>query len=287
MPARPAEASFASPVLNRLKSCQGMQLDEYRKLAEVQDRMWYFHTLNRRYTQWLPRIIPTDPARLLDAGCGTGSLTQLLQATVPEWNITGLDFSPLACELARALTGVEVVQGSITAMPFADESFDAVLACDVLSQVDDDSQAVRECVRCVRPGGPVIANVPAYTWLKSYHDVATETKHRYTKVRLTDMFRAAGLEVVFATYVNFLPLPLLIARRKLFKPANLTSDVHLYPAPLDAAFRALGWLERQWIGRGWPLPAGSSVFVVGRKPPGCNSVLTAAEKSQQCVVPTP
>jgi ubiquinone/menaquinone biosynthesis C-methylase UbiE len=243
-----------------------MQLDEYRKLAEVEDRMWYFHALNRRYARWLSRLVPAGPARLLDAGCGTGGLSLLLRSTDPRWNITGLDFSSLACELARARTGMDVVQGSIMGMPFADESFDGVLACDVLSQVDDDALAVRECARCVRPGGPVIANVPAYPWLKSYHDVATETKHRYTKAQLTGLFRAEGLEIVFASYVNFLPLPLLIARRKLFKPANPTSDVHLYPAPVEAVFRGMGWLERQWIGRGWPLPAGSSVFVVARKP---------------------
>jgi SAM-dependent methyltransferase len=243
-----------------------MQLDEYRKLAEVEDRMWYFHALNRRFALWLPRLLPAGPARLLDAGCGTGGLTNRLLATEARWQIQGLDFSPLACALARERTGMNVVEGSITALPFKNGEFDAVLACDVLSQVDDDDLALRECARCVRPGGPVIANVPAYPWLRSYHDVATETKHRYTKGRLIDMYRAAGLEVVFATYVNFLPLPLLIARRKLFKPAQPTSDVHLYPAPVEAVFRGMGWMERQWIGQGWALPAGSSVFVVGRKP---------------------
>ncbi len=243
-----------------------MQLDEYRKLAEVEERMWYFRTLNRRMAHWLGRLLPAGPARVLDAGCGTGGLIKALQQTNPVWRVTGLDFSPVACELARERTRAEVVQGSIMELPFGPGGFDAVLACDVLSQVDDDALALRECARCVRPGGPVLANVPAYPWLRSYHDVATETKNRYTKMRLTDMFRAAGFEVVFATYVNSLTLPLLIARRKVFKPTNPTSDVHLYPAPVEAVFRGMTTLEYQFTRRGWPLPAGSSVFVAGRKP---------------------
>lgn len=243
-----------------------MQLDEYRKLAEVEDRMWYFHVLNRRYSSWLPRVLPAGPARLLDAGCGTGGLTKHLQSTGAPWRITGLDFSPLACTLARERTGVEIVQGSILELPFGDAQFDAVLACDVVSQVDDPARAIREFARCVRPGGPVIINAPAYPWLRSYHDVSTETKHRFTRGGMAELCRASGLEVVFASYANCLTLPLLIARRKLFKPANPTSDVHLFPAPLEALFRTTGWIERQWMALGWPLPAGSSVFMIARKP---------------------
>ena len=61
-------------------------------------------------------------------------------------------------------------------------------------------------------------------------------------------------------------LPLVVVRRKIFPPASPTSDVHLYPAPVEAVFSGMTRLEHALIGRGVPLPAGSSVFVVGRKP---------------------
>ena len=82
----------------------------------------------------------------------------------------------------------------------------------------------------------------------------------------------------FATYANMLPLPLIAARRKILRPAHPTSDVQLYPAPIEAGFAAMAALEFAWQGHGWASPAGSSVFVAGRKPAG-NSVLTAAQKS--------
>ena len=242
-----------------------MQLDEYRKLAEVEDQMWYFHALNRRVTYWLGQLLQTQPALVLDAGCGTGGLLKSLRAANTAWQITGLDFMPLACALARERTGAEIIQGSITELPFADAAFDAVIGADVICQVEDGARALRELARCVRPGGPVLVNVPAYRWLWAYHDDTCETKHRYTRPELTRLFRAAGIEVLFASYANCLPLPLIWARRKLFRPSRPTSDVQLYSAPVEATFAAMARAEFIWQRCGLASPFGSSVFVAGRR----------------------
>lgn len=242
-----------------------MQLDEYRKLAEVEDRMWYFHALNRRVAHWLGRTLPAGPATVLDAGCGTGGLLKALRAAQGDWRLTGLDFMPLACELARERTGGEIVQGSITELPFGDAAFDAVVSADVVCQVEDGARALREFARCVRPGGTVLVNVPAYRGLWSYHDDTCETKHRYTRPELAGLFQAAGLDLVFASYANCLPLPLIWARRRIFRPAHPTSDVQLYPAPIELLFAALARAEFAWQRCGLASPCGSSVFVVGRR----------------------
>ncbi|MBK8475548.1 MAG: class I SAM-dependent methyltransferase [Opitutaceae bacterium] len=242
-----------------------MQLDEYRKLAEVEDRMWYFHALNRRVAHWLGRTLPAGPAHVLDAGCGTGGLIKSLRAASSHWRLTGLDFMPLACELARERTGAEIVQGSITQLPFPDATFDAVVSADVVCQVDDGARALREFARCVRPGGAVLVNVPAFKWLWSYHDDTCETKHRYTRPELTELFRAAQIEIVFASYANCLPLPLIWARRKIFRPSRPTSDVQQYSPPVEALFATLARAEFAWQRRGLASPCGSSVFAVGRR----------------------
>ncbi len=243
-----------------------MQLDEYRKLAEVEDRMWYFRALNRRVAHWLALGLPTGPARVLDAGCGTGGLINFLRARNSAWTLCGLDFSSRACELARLRTGVEITEGSITSLPYADAGFDAVVSADVVCQVKDGATALREFTRVVRPGGVVLVNVPAFRWLWSYHDDTCETKHRYTRQELSAQCQTAGLEIVFDSYANLLPLPLIAARRKLFKPENPTSDVRLYPAPVEAMFSGMAWLEFAWMRVGLPSAVGSSVFVAARKP---------------------
>lgn len=250
---------------NTPKPPPSMQLDEYRKLAEVEDRMWYFGALNGRIIHWLKKFVPEGPARMLDAGCGTGGLIRTLNSVNPAWGVTGLDFADRACELARARTSAEIVQGSITALPFDDNGFDAVMSADVVCQVSDRALALRELARCTRPGGVIVVNVPAFMWLWSYHDETAQTVHRYTRRELVAECRSAGLEVLFATYVNLLPLPLIVARRKVFPPRNPTSDVRQYPAFVEATFRALACVEHSWTNRGWALPLGSSVFVVSRK----------------------
>jgi SAM-dependent methyltransferase len=245
-----------------------MQLDEYRKLAEVEDRMWYFRALNRRFVHFLRRggWEKNSARRALDAGCGTGGLIKDLHAAFPPAEIVGLDFSARACELARARTGAEVVEGSITDLPFPDASFDAVVSADVVCQVEDGARSLREFARVTRPGGLVLVNVPAYRWLWSYHDDTCETKHRYTRSELRRHFATAGLMVEFASYANLPALPLIAVRRKLLRPGNATSDVRLYPAPVEAIFAGMAAIEFAWMSAGVPSAAGSSVFIAGRKP---------------------
>ncbi|HEX2862806.1 MAG TPA: class I SAM-dependent methyltransferase [Lacunisphaera sp.] len=243
-----------------------MRVDEYRKLAETEDRMWYFRALHRRRAHWLARLLPAGEAvHVLDAGCGTGGFIQTLRAEHPAWTVTGVDVSPLACALARERGQVDIVEGSLVALPFADGTFDAISTGDVIYHIADTPAVLREIVRCLKPGGVVALNEPAYRWLWSYHDDATEAKHRFTRPELVEKMRAAGLEVKFASYANLLTLPLVAARRKLFPPSQPTSDVQLFPAPIEAFFSATSWLEHAWTRRGWPLPAGSSVFVAAVK----------------------
>jgi SAM-dependent methyltransferase len=239
--------------------------DEHRKLAETEDRLWYFRALHTRRAHWLARLLPPGPARVLDAGCGTGGFVRAVRATHPNWTLTGVDVSPLACGLARERTGAEVVEGSITALPFADGSLDAVTTGDVLYHLDDPVTALREFARVLRPGGVVVVNEPAYRWLWSYHDEAVASKHRFTRPELVAALGDAGFDVRFASYANMLILPLVVARRKLFPPAAPTSDVELPPAPVEWLLGGIAALEQAAIGRGLPLPAGSSVFVAAVK----------------------
>jgi ubiquinone/menaquinone biosynthesis C-methylase UbiE len=242
-----------------------MQIDEYRKLAETEDRMWYFRALHRRREYWLRRKLPAERGRVLDAGCGTGGFIRHLEASGRGWELTGLDLSPVACELARQRTQVKIREGSLTTMPFWDDSYDAITTGDVLYHIEDVPRVLGEFARCLKPGGIVVLNEPAYRWLWSYHDTAVESKHRFTRAELRQRLQAAGFDIEFASYANFFVLPLVIARRKLFPPKQPTSDVQLGPAPVEAFLAFLAWLEFTWMRLGLPLPAGSSVFVVARK----------------------
>ncbi len=242
-----------------------MQPDEYRKMAEVEDAMWYYRALHRHVRRSLSRYVPAS-ARVLDAGCGTGGLMRRLHEVHPAWQLTGLDFSPVACDLARERTGGEVSQGSIAELPFANASFDAVVSCDVVCQVAEPARALREFRRCLKPGGVAVLTMPAYQWMYSYHDREVGNLRRYTRGEVDALLRGAGFALAGSTYWNMLPFPLAVLRRKILPPSAPTSDVGLFPAPVEVVFNGLMALEHAWLGRGARLPFGNSVLTVARKP---------------------
>lgn len=242
-----------------------MDPDEYRKMAEVEDRMWYYRALHRHVRRSVQTRGAAAPLHVLDAGCGTGGLLRHLRESLLEWKFTGLDFSPLACELARERSGVDVVQGSIAAMPFADETFDVLTSCDVVCQVHDAALALREFHRCLKPGGTLVLTMPAYQWMYSYHDREVANLRRYTGGQVDAAVREAGFVTPRSTYWNMLPFPLAVLRRKIFLPANPGSDVRLYPAPVESVFNGLMAVEHAWLRSGGRLPFGSSVLTVARK----------------------
>lgn len=242
-----------------------MQPDEYRKMAEVEDAMWYYRALHRHVIRGITNNLKAGAVAVLDAGCGTGGLLRQLHVARPTWALTGLDFSPLACALARERTVAAIMEGSIAALPLADQTFDAVTSCDVVCQVHEPAVALREFHRCLKPQGILVLTMPAYQWMYSYHDREVGNLRRYARDEVAALLHAAGFAVVESTYWNMLPFPLAVLRRKLLPPAVPTSDVRLYPAPLEAAFNGLMALEQGWLGMGGRLPFGSSVLTVGRK----------------------
>jgi SAM-dependent methyltransferase len=243
-----------------------METDEYRKLAEVEDRMWYFRALHAQIEQELAAVLGDGLVRILDVGCGTGGLIRRLARRHAGWTWTGLEASPVACALARARTGAPVVEAAAEHLPFANGRWDAVVAADVLYHLEDDAAALREIFRVLRPGGLLVANEPAYPWLWSYHDEAVHGRRRYRRRQLRDRVVAAGFEVARATYRNAVAFPFVVLRRKLLPPPRGGSDVHLGPPPVEAALRIAAGAERTWLRRVGDLPFGSSVLVCGRKP---------------------
>lgn len=91
---------------------------------------------------------------LLEVGCGTGLLLRRFETFAK--TAKGVDLSPGMLTRARE-RGLDVVEGSATALPFADAAFDVVCSFKVLAHVPDIQKALREMARVTRPGGYVLA----------------------------------------------------------------------------------------------------------------------------------
>ncbi len=104
----------------------------------------------------LERFLDTlaDPKRVLDAGCGQG--TPVLERLGRETEAVGVDFSREQLALAReAVPDAGLVGADMTRLPFADDSFDAVVAYYSLIHVplDEHPTVLEEFARVLRPGG--------------------------------------------------------------------------------------------------------------------------------------
>jgi ubiquinone/menaquinone biosynthesis C-methylase UbiE len=93
-------------------------------------------------------------ARVLEAGCGTGLI--LKQVAPLAKRAVGLDLSTGMLQKARA-RGLDVVHGSVTDLPFADDEFDLAYSFKVLAHVERIERAMAEMARVVKRGGHVIA----------------------------------------------------------------------------------------------------------------------------------
>jgi ubiquinone/menaquinone biosynthesis C-methylase UbiE len=93
-------------------------------------------------------------ADVLEVGCGTGLVLERIRAFAK--TARGVDLSPGMLERARA-RGLDVTEGSATALPFADASFDVACSFKVLAHVEDIGRALSEMARVVRPRGVVLA----------------------------------------------------------------------------------------------------------------------------------
>lgn len=97
-------------------------------------------------------------SRVLDVGCGIGGTARTL-AVQRGAKVTGIDVTPAfvaaASDLSRraGVAGVDFVEGSATALPFEDASFDAATMLHVGMNVADKAALFREVARVLRPGG--------------------------------------------------------------------------------------------------------------------------------------
>lgn len=242
-----------------------MEPEEYARIAAAEDDHWWYRNTRAVMRDLLHPFLGTDQ-RILDAGCGPGGNGAWLAR---HGRVVGADISPDGLAFVRARRPeIEPVRASITHLPFPSAAFDVVVAITVVTCVDDDTRALHELVRVVRPGGALLVMEPAFPWLRRAHDKTVHSLHRYRRRELAERCAAAGLDVRRSTYVySFLVPPaaaLALAERvRPHTPATAGSDVER--RALDGVFAWLAARERRWL-RGHDLPLGTTVAVLGVRP---------------------
>jgi len=189
-----------------------MNPETYTVEAEVHRTHWWFAGRRRLLRRQLRRLQPQRTWRILEVGAGTGANLSVL-AEIGAAQVVACDMAPDALRYAR-ITNVEFARADACRLPFASGSFDLLLAADEIEHRDDDTAALCEFVRVLRPGGHLVLTVPAFPALWGPQDIVAEHRRRYRRGPLLDLIARAGLPVHTCFHFNYLLFAPIWAARK-------------------------------------------------------------------------
>jgi SAM-dependent methyltransferase len=236
-------------------------------LAQVRKHPWW-HARARLAVRVLEKFGIRAPATVLDVGCGWGvTLDALIKHG---YSVTGLDISRRILELIDR-PELSLVEADLTNPSTAfSKKFDAVLVLDVLEHLDDDRDAVARIAQLLRPGGIMIASVPALPELFSEFDQIQGHRRRYVPQVLQKAFENTGLDIRQIFWWGSWMVPVLTRSRLREqsqaprKPKTYSQYLQLPPWPAPLLMRFLYAREAGKAIQG-TLTTGTSLFAVAEK----------------------
>src|SRR5947208_3006251 len=144
---------------------------EFANIRQSEEHFWWYRGMRAALFGMLePHLAGRKIEHALEAGCGTGYLSQLMQRDrgLP---VVPLDFSRDGLHYARELGVRNPVQGDIRTLPFGDGAFDLVMSVDVIAHLPrgEEVAAARELSRVTRRGGLLMVRTSALDILRSRH----------------------------------------------------------------------------------------------------------------------
>lgn len=238
-----------------------------RAMLELDERHWWYRGRRAIVRSELDRLELPEPAQVLDAGCGSG---RMLEDLTSYGDVHGVELDTDAAAYAASRGCGEVRIGRLEELPWAADTFDLITCLDVLEHVPDDRAALIELRRTARPGGWLLATVPAYPALWSLHDKANYHFRRYTRRSLREAVRAAGWELRRMTSFNSILLgPAAVVRltqRGREPDSNYSPELEMGPEWLNGVLERPLQAEARWLSGGRTLPAGLSLLSLLKNP---------------------
>lgn len=253
-----------------------MQQDYYKEYYDLERNHWWFVAREKIISNYVKKLIrdkhlPEKEIKILNLGCGPGRSSQYLSKF---GKVTSIEYDKDCCEFASEKTGLEIINGSITELPFSNQVFDLVCAFDVIEHVEDDQLAVLEMKRVAKNGAVLLITVPAFMSLWSHHDVINHHFRRYRINEIEDLFnKQSDGNKIFVSYFNFILFtPIYIIRQfsNLFisdeKRPGSGSDFETFkPGIMNTLLYNVLAIESKLINFNFKLPFGVSIIYSWKK----------------------
>jgi len=248
----------------------------YKLHYQLEKEFWYFLYKRDLVKEFIERVRLPKRFRgdILDIGCGTGSILQMLDGLGVSFGVDN-NLSALHFCAKRGLTRL-IAADVMGRIPFREERFDIVCALDLLEHLslEGEEKCLDDIYRILKKDSYLILTLPAFGLLWSEHDLAAGHKRRYKKKELIKRLAFAGFTVERCTYFNcFLFPPVLLFRkfiRKLWsfkknkKELYLDFDFHFPSLFTDVLFPAVSRIEKMAL-EYFDLPFGVSLICICRK----------------------
>lgn len=242
-----------------------MDYATYEVEAQVEATHWWFVARRKLFRSIIEDLRLSATASILDIGTSTGTNLRMLRDS-GFWNVRGLDLHDEAIRWCASKGLGQVDKGDICDIPCGDNTYDLVMATDIIEHVDNDVSALHEINRVLKPGARAIITVPAFQSLWGLQDIVSHHKRRYKKRDLIQKLNPTGLEVeecFYFNYILFFPIWMVRQAIRILKP-KLDSENELNSPRINSFLTKLFSMDVKTSRKLNP-PFGVSLLVVVRK----------------------
>jgi SAM-dependent methyltransferase len=207
----------------------------------------------------------TAGKRVLDAGCGTSFIMRSLATDLKD--VYSVDNSDISLGYSAKRGMVNLAKADLLQLPYGDGFFDLAVCTDAIEHNRDDRGVVKEIARVLKPGGAVLATVPAMTCLWGPQDEKLGHFRRYTPDGFAALFGDC-FQVLKSSYFNSFLFPPVYLMRRLFNlfPSLLKErdELDINDSLANEVFFRIFSSERHLLKR-VNFPFGVSAIVIARK----------------------